>query len=88
MIKEYIDEQYTIINDKYNERIDKYYKNKEKKLEKEKKSIEDKNKLIKRDNAITFLIKNKMFLEDNGASKQYIKAYTKKQYAEINEQFN
>jgi hypothetical protein len=84
MIKEFMDEQYDIINNKYNERIERYNKNKEKKLEKDKESIEKKTKIIKRENAVNFLIKNKMFLEDNGVNKKYIKDYTKKQYDEIN----
>lgn len=84
MIKEFMDEQYNIINNKYNQRIERYNKNKEKKLEKDKENIEKKTKIIKRENAVNFLIKNKMFLEDNGVNKKYIKDYTKKQYDEIN----
>jgi len=84
LIKKFIDEQYDKINKEYDERIKKYNKNNETnsdiKLTKEVKK--------KRGKAVEFLIKNKNFLEEHGASKEYIKKYVEKQYQEINEYYD
>ena len=42
----------------------------------------------KREKAVEFLIKNKSFLEEHGASKEYVKKYVEKQYQEINEYYD
>ena len=43
-----------------------------------------KNIKKKRDKAVEFLLKNKTFLEEHGASKEYVKKYVEKQYQDIN----
>jgi len=83
LIKKYIDEQYDKINQEYEEKIKKYLE-KQKKLEN--KNLE-KNIKQKREKAIQFLLKNKTFLEDNGASKEYIKKYVDMQYNIINQTY-
>ncbi len=84
LIKKYIDEQYDKINQEYETKIKKYY-DKQKKLEN--KSVE-KDVKQKKDKAIQFLLKNKNFLEENGASKEYIKKYVDIQYNMINLTYN
>ena len=84
LIKKYIDEQYDKINQEYEKKIKKYY-DKQKKLEN--KSVE-KDVKQKRDKAVQFLLKNKNFLEENGASKEYIKKYVDIQYNMINLTYN
>jgi hypothetical protein len=84
LIKKYIDEQYDKINQEYETKIKKYY-DKQKKLEN--KSVE-KDVKQKRDKAVQFLLKNKNFLEENGASKEYIKKYVDIQYNTINLTYN
>jgi hypothetical protein len=84
LIKKYIDQQYDKINQEYETKIKKYY-DKQKKLEN--KSVE-KDVKQKRDKAIQFLLKNKAFLEENGASKEYIKKYVDRQYNIINLTYN
>ena len=84
LIKKYIDEQYDKINQEYEIKIKKYY-DKQKKLEN--KSVE-KDIKQKREKAIQFLLKNKAFLEENGASKEYIKKYVDIQYNMINLTYN
>jgi hypothetical protein len=84
LIKKYIDEQYDKINQEYETKIKKYY-DKQKKLEN--KSVE-KDVKQKRDKAVQFLLKNKNFLEENGASKEYIKKYVDIQYNMINLTYN
>lgn len=78
LIKNYVDEEYEKISKEFEERINKYNKKKENNV---KTTIDIKKK---RDKAIEFLIKNKNFLENNGASKEYIIEYVNKQYDEIN----
>ena len=80
LIKKYIDEQYDKINQEYETKIKKYY-DKQKKLEN--KNLE-KDIKQKREKAVQFLLKNKTFLEDNGASNAYIKKYVDMQYNIIN----
>lgn len=84
LIKKYIDEQYYKINQEYETKIKKYYE-KQKKLEN--KSVE-KDVKQRRDKAVQFLLKNKNFLEENGASKEYIKKYVDIQYNMINLTYN
>ncbi len=84
LIKKYIDEQYDRINLEYETKIKKY-NDKQKKLEN--KNLE-KNIKQKREKAIQFLLKNKAFLEENGASKEYIKKYVDIQYNTINLTYN
>ena len=84
LIKKFLDEQYDSINKKHQERISKFNE--------KQKSLTD-NKLLKdikkkKDKAIEFLLKNKAFLEEKGASKEYIKKYVEKQYEEINEYYS
>jgi hypothetical protein len=82
LIKQFLDDQYNKINKEYEERINKYNQkqnpqnNQIKKIKK------------KREKAIEFLLKNKTFLEEHGASKEYIKKYVNKQYQEINEYYD
>jgi len=84
LINKYIDEQYDIINQEYETKIKKY-NDKQKKLKS--KNLE-KNAKQKRDKAVQFLLKNKAFLEENGASKEYIKKYVDRQYNTINLTYN
>jgi len=74
IIKKYIDEQYNIINNNYQESI-----NKKRDLKK--------NMNKRREDAIKFLLKNKNFLEQNKANPEYIKEYVKKQYEDINKTY-
>ena len=84
LIKKYIDEQYDKINQGYEIKIKKYY-DKQKKLEN--KNVE-KDVKQKREKAVEFLLKNKAFLEENGASEEYIKKYVDRQYNIINLTYN
>jgi hypothetical protein len=83
LIKKFLDEQYHKITKEYDERVKKYNE-KQKLKEKNKETINIKKK---RDKAVDFLIKSKTFLEEHGASKEYIKKYVDKQYKEINEYY-
>ncbi len=83
LIKKYVDEQYENINQEYEKKINKYNE-KQKKLEI--KNMEKDNKQ-KREKAIQFLLKNKAFLEEKGASKEYIKKYVDSQYNQINQTY-
>lgn len=74
IIKKFIDEQYTIINDIYQKSINK---------KKDDKKIMNK----RREDAIKFLLKNKSFLEQNNAEPEYIKEYVRKQYEDINKTY-
>jgi hypothetical protein len=81
LIKKYVDEQYYKINQEYESKINKYLekqkKQEDKKLEKDIKE--------KRKKAIQFLLKNKEFLEEKGANKEYIKKYVDTHYNQINQ---
>lgn len=80
LIKKYLDEQYNIINQLYEEKIKKYQDNE---LKKQTKQMEKVLK-VKREKAIEFLLKNKVYLEEKGYKHEYIKNYVDKQYKEIN----
>jgi hypothetical protein len=88
LIQKYINEQYEKINLEYEKKITKY--NEKTKINTQTQSQQKKIKDIKkkREKAIEFLLKNKRFLEEQGASKEYIKKYVDKQYQEINEYYN
>ncbi len=83
LIKKYVDEQYNKINQEYEKKINKYY---EKQKKSENKNLE-KDIKQKREKAIQFLLKNKAFLEEKGASKEYIKKYVDAQYDIINQTY-
>jgi hypothetical protein len=70
-IKNYINEQYKIINENYQKSINKKI---------------DPTKVMnkKREDAVNFLLKNKIFLEQSNADPEYIKEYVRKQYEDIN----
>jgi hypothetical protein len=81
LIEEFVNEQYEIINQKYEKKISKNNMNNNKK------------ELInamktKRKKAINFLLLNKQFLEDKGMSPEYIQKYVEQQYNEINELYS
>ena len=84
LIKKYTNEQYDRINLEYETKIKKYF-DKQKNLEN--KNLE-KDIKQKRDKAVQFLLKNKAFLEENGASEEYIKKYVDRQYNIINLTYN
>ena len=69
LIETYLKDEYERINIHYNNKIKKFY---------DKNSNKTDNK--SRKNAITFLIKNKECLEENGASPMFIANYVKKYY--------
>lgn len=77
LIKQFLDEEYNRITQEYETKINKY--NKKQLPNKENKIIKHKRK-----NAINFLFQTKAFLENNGASPEYINKYIEKQYTEIN----
>ena len=81
LIKEFIDEQYTIINKEYDDKIIKF----EKKQNTSNKQLTEIKK--KRTKAVDFLLKNKTFMEEHGVSKEYIKKYVDKEYDEINKYY-
>lgn len=85
LIKKFVDEQYKKINKDYEDKIVKYNKKKEKDLQNNEIISKIKNIKKKREKAVEFLLKNKTFLEEHGASKEYIKKYIEKQYQEIND---
>ncbi len=98
LIKKFMDEEYEKINKEYQMKIEKANTNlngKSKETE-TKTNSNKKNNLNpsvkeikkKREKAVEFLLKNKSFLEEHGASKEYIKKYVEKQYQEINEYYN
>ncbi len=92
LIKKYIDEQYDLINEKYEQRIQKYYNsiNIIKQTDNSNLNsihINPVNKK-KREKAVDFLLKNKTFLENNGASQEFINNYVNKQYNLINKTYN
>jgi hypothetical protein len=74
IIKKYMDEQYTLINDNYQKNVNKKI-NPKKDMDK------------RREEAIKFLLKNKCFLEQNNAKPEYINEYVKKQYEDINKTY-
>ncbi len=76
LIKEFLDQEYDRINKTYIAKLQKC-------LEKQS-NTEDINIKQKKEKAIEFLLKNKYFLEQNGASKEYIESYVNTQYEEIN----
>lgn len=78
LIKEFVDEQYKIINDKYQKKINKI-NTKEKEQDKQIKK--------KREKALNLLLKNKSFLELTNVNKKYINNYAEKQYNEINKKY-
>ncbi len=102
LIKKFMDEEYEKINKEYVTKIEKANANanansnvkinpKEPKTSSAKKSNSNptaKEIKKKREQAVEFLLKNKSFLEEHGASKEYIKKYVEKQYQEINEYYN
>ena len=85
LIKKFVDEQYDKINKDYEDKIIKHNKKHEKKLQNNEITTKIRNVRKKREKAVEFLLKNKTFLEEHGASKEYIKKYVEKQYQEINE---
>lgn len=81
LIEEFVNEQYEVINQKYQNKINKHN------------NPNNKKELInamktKRKKAINFLLLNKQFLEDKGISPEYIQKYVDKQYEEINELYS
>ena len=74
IIKKYIDEQYEIINNEYMKNINKKI---------------NPNKLMnkRKEKAVEFLIKNKLFLEQNKVKQEYIDLYVKTQYEDINKTY-
>ena len=74
IIKKYVDEQYEIINNEYTKNINKKI---------------NPNKLMnkRKEKAVEFLIKNKLFLEQNKVKQEYIDLYVKKQYEDINKTY-
>ncbi len=84
LIQKFLDEQYEKINGEYEKRITKHTE--KTKNQAKKKSIQEIKK--KREKAVEFLLKNKTFLEEHGASKEYVKKYVEKQYQEINEYYD
>jgi hypothetical protein len=85
LIKKFVDEQYEKINKEYEDRLTKHNKKHEKSLQNNDVTSKIKNIKKKREKAVEFLLKNKTFLEEHGASKEYVKKYVEKQYQEINE---
>jgi len=81
LIKEYVDEQYTLINKKYENKIKKY--NDKININ----SNEIKITKSERKKAVEFIMKNKKFLEENGAPIEYINNYVEKHYESINNRF-
>jgi len=80
LIKEFLDEQYNIINKEYDEKIKKFEKNKNLKSN----NIQLTEIKKKRTKAVEFLLKNKYFMEEHGVNKESIKRYVDKEYEEIN----
>jgi hypothetical protein len=80
LIKEFLDEQYNIINKEYDEKIKKFEKNKNVKSN----NIQLTEIKKKRTKAVEFLLKNKYFMEEHGVNKESIKRYVNKEYEEIN----
>ena len=81
LIQEFLDEEYSRINTKYNERINKYHN-----MINNTPNIKEKKKA--REQSINFLIKNKTFLEEKGFKSEYINNYVEKHYKLINDKFN
>lgn len=82
LIEEFINEQYEVINQKYQNKI-----NKHNSVNNSRKEVINTMK-TKRKKAINFLLLNKQFLEDKGISAEYIQKYVDKQYEEINELYS
>jgi hypothetical protein len=74
IIKKYIEEQYEIINNEYNKNINKKIN-----------PVKIMNK--RKEKAVEFLIKNKLFLEQNKVKQEYIDLYVNKQYEDINKTY-
>ena len=83
LIKNFTDEQYAKIIKEYEDKIKKHNEKKPNNNLKLKNENKKKKKI-----AIEFLLKNKLFLEECGASKEYIKNYVETQYKEINEYYD
>jgi hypothetical protein len=90
LIKKFMDEEYEKINKEYELKIEKATgEKKEIKVNSNKKNNPtSKDIKKKREKAVEFLLKNKSFLEEHGASKEYVKKYVEKQYQEINNYYN
>jgi hypothetical protein len=84
LIKQFIDEQYNIINKEYDEKIKKFEKNNDVKSKKIRLTEIKK----KRKKAVDFLLKNKFFMEEHSVNKESIKNYVDKEYDEINKYYN
>lgn len=84
LIKKFIDEEYDKINKEYKTKLEKHKNSNSKNSNIDVCSNEIKKK---REKAVEFLLKNKSFLEEHGASKEYVKKYVDKQYKEINEYY-
>ena len=84
LIKQFVDEQYDIINKEYDEKIKKFEKNKNVKSNNIQ-LIEIKKKRTK---AVDFILKNKYFMEEHGVNKESIKRYVDKEYGEINKYYD
>jgi len=81
LIKKFVDEQYEKINKECEDKISKHNKQN---LQNNEMLSKIKNIKKKREKAVEFLLKNKTFLEEHGASKEYVKKYVEKQYQDIN----
>jgi len=84
LIKKFMDEEYEKINKEYELKIEAHTK---KNKNTNTNDADTKEIKKKREKAVEFLLKNKSFLEEHGASKEYIKKYVEKQYQEINEYY-
>lgn len=84
LIKKFMDEEYDKINKEYKTKLEKHKNSNSKNSNINVDSNEIKKK---REKAVEFLLKNKSFLEEHGASKEYVKKYVDKQYKEINEYY-
>lgn len=80
-IDKFINTQYDKINSEYEQKI----KKANNKKSNEKNEIKKINK--NKEKSIGFILKNKIFLEDQGASKEYIDKYVEKQYNEVNKYY-
>ena len=80
LIQEYLDEEYERINSIYEEKIKKYHDKMN--------NIKTPSNNKKRKEAISFIIKNKEFLEEKGFNKEYIDKYVNTHYNIVCNRYN
>ena len=84
LIQQFVDAEYSRINEEYTKRVNNYNK----KQEKMSASGLDKKNSNQKKKDINIIVQNKLYLEEKGVDSKYIKTYMENQYNEINMKYN